>query len=109
MINIKEIFELDEPSILVPTPCGCIIDSSTKVQDGIVLCPWCDATFSLGDFDEWVHGDAPPLIFLSNGPKSMIRCDEGHVHEVYCEQDGLPVVQKGKMFFSFTSFEWVLN
>lgn len=109
MIDLTAPFELDKPCVLMPLPCGCVIESTLRVVAGIVICPWCEATFSAYEFGEWINSDAPPPLCLENGPKSMIRCREGHLHEVHGEQAGLPVIQVGDVLVRLADFEWISN
>lgn len=109
MIDLTNPYGLSHPCVLMPLPCGCIIESTLRVELGIVICPWCTATFSAYDFGEWINSDSPPPIFLENGPKEMIRCHEGHLHEVCGEQSGMPVVRVGEELIRFSHFERVAH
>lgn len=109
MIDLAEIFELGGHSVLMPSPCGCVIESSLKVDDGIITCPWCDAMFSAVEYGEWIHSGAAPKIFLGDGPKSMIRCPDGRLHEICGEQAGLPVARVGRALVRFSQFERIAN
>lgn len=109
MIDLTEPFGLTYPCVLMPLPCGCVINSSLRVIEGIILCPWCEATFFAVDFGEWINSDAPPPICMENGPRSMIICREGHLHEVHGEHGGLPVIRMGDDLVSVDHFVWVSN
>lgn len=109
MIDLTKIFDLNYVAVLLPLPCGCVVDNSVRAQDGVIECPWCCATFDSMDFGLWVNSDCVPPVFLGDGPPSMIRCND-EVHEVHGESPGgFPVVRIGEDNYQVTRFEWVSN
>lgn len=109
MIDLTSLYRLEEPCVLMPLPCGCVIDSSIRAENGIVLCPWCGATFNSVEFGVWINNGDLPVLFLEEGPKPMIRSTDGRLHEVCGEFDGLPIVQAGRVRMMVDNFEWVSN
>lgn len=110
MIDLTKAYDMDEVCILVPLPCGCIVEASLKHQDGLFECPWCEATFDMVAFGQWINGEAVPPISLSRSPRTMLRW-QGHLAEVHGEKSGLPLVRLGQELVCVPQqdVEWVSN
>lgn len=109
MIDLREFFELDAPSALVRFPCGCVIETGLVAEKNHFICPWCECAFLDTDLRDWLSDDThQSTLFLGDAPKPMIRWQKV-LHEVFDEQEGLPVLRVGNDLVRVDEFEWVAN